>query len=414
MNSHELIESFAEFAKSKNIDRPTMIKILEDVFRTMIRKKFGSDENFDVIINAENGDLEMWRTREIVSDDSEDIWDLDKIPLTEARKIETDFEVGEEVAETIKLEDFGRRVVQTARQTLIQKVKDLEKDLLYQKYKEVVGEIITAEVYQILGREVILIDPEGNELSLPKSEQIPKDRFRKGETTKSIVHRVEMINGTPKIILSRSSPAFLERLFESEIPEVYDGLITIRKIVREPGERAKVAVESYDDRIDPVGACVGMKGSRIHSIVRELENENIDVINYTDNLELFISRALSPAKIGSLKIDQEDGRVSVYMKPDQVSLAIGRGGQNIKLASRLVGMEIDVFRELEETEDEEDIDLAEFDDEIDGWVISELRRIGLDTAKSVLALSREELFRRTELEEETVDEVLAVLRQEFE
>ena len=414
MNSHELIESFAEFAKSKNIDRPTMIKILEDVFRTMIRKKFGSDENFDVIINAENGDLEMWRTREIVSDDSEDIWDLDKIPLTEARKIEVDFEEGEEVAETIKLEDFGRRVVQTARQTLIQKVKDLEKDLLYQKYKEVVGEIITSEVYQILGREVILIDPEGNELSLPKSEQIPKDRFRKGETTKAIVHRVEMINGTPKIILSRTSPAFLERLFESEIPEVYDGLITIRKIVREPGERAKVAVESYDDRIDPVGACVGMKGSRIHSIVRELENENIDVINYTDNLELFISRALSPAKIGSLKIDQEDGRVSVYMKPDQVSLAIGRGGQNIKLASRLVGMEIDVFRELEAMEDEEDIDLAEFDDEIDGWVISELRRIGLDTAKSVLALSREELFRRTELEEETVDEVLTILRQEFE
>jgi len=414
MNTHELIESFAEFAKSKNIDRPTMIKILEDVFRTMIRKKYGTDENFDVIINAENGDLEMWRTREIVSDDSEDIWDLDKIPLSEAQKIEADFEVGEEVAEPIKLEDFGRRVVQTARQTLIQKVKDLEKDLLFQKYKELVGEIITAEVYQILGREVILIDNEGNELILPKSEQIPKDRFRKGESAKATIHRVEMVNGTPKIILSRTSPAFLERLFESEIPEVYDGLILIRKIVREPGERAKVAVESYDDRIDPVGACVGMKGSRIHSIVRELENENIDVINYTDNLDLFISRALSPAKIGSLKIDHEDGRVSVYLKPDQVSLAIGRGGQNIKLASRLVGMEIDVFRELEEMEDEEDINLSEFDDEIEGWVIAELRKIGLDTAKSVLSLSKEDLLRRTELEEETIDEVLNILKQEFE
>jgi N utilization substance protein A len=414
MNTNELIESFAEFAKSKNIDRPTMIKILEDVFRTMIRKKYGTDENFDVIINAENGDLEMWRTREIVSDDSEDIWDLDKIPLSEAQKIEADFEVGEEVAEAIKLEDFGRRVVQTARQTLIQKVKDLEKDLLFQKYKELVGEIISAEVYQILGREVILVDNEGNELILPKSEQIPKDRFRKGESAKAIIHRVEMVNGTPKIILSRTSPAFLERLFESEIPEVYDGLILIRKIVREPGERAKVAVESYDDRIDPVGACVGMKGSRIHSIVRELENENIDVINYTDNLDLFISRALSPAKIGSLKIDHEDGRVSVYLKPDQVSLAIGRGGQNIKLASRLVGMEIDVFRELEEMEDEEDINLSEFDDEIEGWIIAELRKIGLDTAKSVLALSKEDLLRRTELEEETIDEVLSILKQEFE
>jgi len=330
------------------------------------------------------------------------------------KKIEADFEVGEEVAESVKLEDFGRRVVQTARQTLIQKVKDLEKDLLFQKYKDMVGEIITAEVYQILGREVILIDSEGNELILPKSEQISKDRFRKGETAKAIIHRVEMVNGTPKIILSRTSPAFLERLFESEIPEVYDGLILIRKIVREPGERAKVAVESYDDRIDPVGACVGMKGSRIHSIVRELENENIDVINYTDNLELFISRALSPAKIGSLKIDQEEGRVSVYLKPDQVSLAIGRGGQNIKLASRLVGMEIDVFRELEEIEDEEDIALSEFDDEIEDWVIAELRRIGLDTAKSVLALSKEDLLRRTELEEETIEEVLGILKQEFE
>jgi N utilization substance protein A len=296
---------------------------------------------------------------------------------------------------------------------LIQKVKDLEKDLLFQKYKELVGEIIVAEVYQILGKEILLIDQENNELILPKSEQIPKDRFRKGDSVKAIVHRVEMVNGTPRIILSRTSPAFLERLFENEVPEVYDGLIIIKKVVREPGERAKVAVESYDDRIDPVGACVGMKGSRIHSIVRELENENIDVINYTDNLELYISRALSPAKISSIKIDEEDSRVSVYLKPDQVSLAIGKGGQNIKLAGRLVGMEIDVFRESEEFEDE-DIDLSEFDDEIEEWVIEELRKVGLDTAKSVLAVSKEELLRRTELEEETIEEVLSILKQEFE
>ncbi|MDO1446302.1 transcription termination factor NusA [Rhodocytophaga aerolata] len=413
MNSRELIESFAEFARLKNIDRPTMIRILEDVFRTMIRKKYGTDENFDVIINVDNGDLEIIRFREIVSDDSEDIWDVDKIPLSEAQKIEADFEEGEEVAEPIVLEDFGRRVVQTARQTLIQKVKDLEKDLLFQKYKELVGEIIVAEVYQILGKEILLIDQENNELILPKSEQIPKDRFRKGDSVKAIVHRVEMVNGTPRIILSRTSPAFLERLFENEVPEVYDGLIIIKKVVREPGERAKVAVESYDDRIDPVGACVGMKGSRIHSIVRELENENIDVINYTDNLDLYISRALSPAKISSIKVDEEDKRVSVYLKPDQVSLAIGKGGQNIKLAGRLVGMEIDVFRESEEFEDE-DIDLSEFDDEIEEWVIEELRRVGLDTAKSVLAVSKEELLRRTELEEETIEEVLQILKQEFE
>jgi N utilization substance protein A len=413
MNSRELIESFAEFARLKNIDRPTMIRILEDVFRTMIRKKYGTDENFDVIINVDNGDLEIIRFREIVSDDSEDIWDVDKIPLSEAQKIEADFEEGEEVAEPIVLEDFGRRVVQTARQTLIQKVKDLEKDLLFQKYKELVGEIIVAEVYQILGKEILLIDQENNELILPKSEQIPKDRFRKGDSVKAIVHRVEMVNGTPRIILSRTSPAFLERLFENEVPEVYDGLIIIKKVVREPGERAKVAVESYDDRIDPVGACVGMKGSRIHSIVRELENENIDVINYTDNLELYISRALSPAKISSIKIDEEDSRVSVYLKPDQVSLAIGKGGQNIKLAGRLVGMEIDVFRESEEFEDE-DIDLSEFDDEIEEWVIQELRKVGLDTAKSVLAVSKEELLRRTELEEETIEDVLHILKQEFE
>lgn len=414
MDTATLIESFADFAKGKNIDRPTMIRILEDVFRTMIRKKYGVDDNFDVIINADKGDLEIWRFREIVDDDSEDIWDHDKISLSEARKIEPDFEIGEEVAEEIKLEDFGRRAVMTARQTLIQKVKDLEKGILFNKYKELVDEIIAGEVYQILGRDILLIDAEGNELILPKSEQIHKDRFRKGDTVRSIVHRVEMVNGNPRIVMSRTAPKFLERLFESEVPEVYDGLITIRKTVREPGERAKVAVESYDDRIDPVGACVGMKGSRIHSIVRELQNENIDVINYTDNMELFITRALSPAKISTIKIDPETGRVSVFLKPDQVSLAIGKGGQNIKLASRLVGYEIDVFRDTAGMDDDEDVDLEEFSDEIEGWVIDELKRIGLDTAKSVLTLSKDDLVRRTDLEEETIEDIIRVLKQEFE
>ena len=414
MDTATLIESFAEFARGKNIDRPTMIRILEDVFRTMIRKKYNVDDNFDVIINADKGDLEIWRFREIVDDDSEDIWDHDKISLSEAQKIEPDFEIGEEVAEEIKLEDFGRRAVMTARQTLIQKVKDLEKDALFEKYKDLVGEIIVGEVYQVLGREVLLIDAEGNELILPKSEQISKDRFRKGESVRTIVHRAEMVNGNPRIILSRTSPKFLERLFEMEVPEVYDGVISIRKTVREAGERAKVAVESYDDRIDPVGACVGMKGSRIHSIVRELQNENIDVINYTDNLELYISRALSPAKITSIKVDPDADRVSVFLKPDQVSLAIGRGGQNIKLASRLVGYEIDVFRDNIGQEDDEDVDLDEFSDEIDGWVIDELKKIGLDTAKSVLTLSKEDILRRTDLEEETVNDLMRVLNQEFE
>ncbi len=413
MEASVLIESFAEFARNKNVDRPTMIRILEDVFRTMIRKKYQVDDNFDIIINADKGDLEIWRFREIVDDNSEDIWDHDKISLSDAREIEPDFEIGEEVAEEVKLVDFGRRAVMTARQTLIQKIKDLEKDILFQKYKELVGEIITGEVYQILSREVLLIDGEGNELILPRGEQIPKDRYRKGDSVRSIVHRVEMVNGNPKIILSRTSPTFLERLFENEVPEVYDGLITIRKVVREPGERAKVAVESYDDRIDPVGACVGMKGSRIHAIVRELQNENIDVINFTDNMDLYISRALSPAKIISIKIDEGDSRVSVYLKPDQVSLAIGKGGQNIKLASRLVGMEIDVFRELDGAEDE-DVDLDEFGDEIESWVIDEFKRIGLDTAKSVLSLSQEELLRRTDLEEETILDVIQILNQEFE
>ena len=425
MDVSVLIESFADFAKQKNIDRPTMIRILEDVFRTMLKKKYSSDfpntdpkeleefinESIDVIVNVDKGDLQIWRFREIVEDDSEDIWDLDKIPLSEAQKIEPDFEVGEEVSEEIILEDFGRRAVTTARQTLIQKVKDLEKDILYQKYKDIEGEIISAEVYQILSREVLLIDSEGNEISIPRGEQISKDRYRKGDTVRAIVSKVEMVNGNPKIILSRTAPAFLGRLFEQEVPEVYDGLITIKKVVREPGERAKVAVESYDDRIDPVGACVGMKGSRIHSIVRELQNENIDVINYTENLELYIQRALSPAKITSMKIDKEAGRVSVYLKPEQVSLAIGKGGLNIKLASRLIDLEIDVFRELGE---EEDVELNEFSDEIDSWVLSELKKIGLDTAKSVLKLEKEELVRRTDLEEETIDTVLNILKKEFE
>ncbi|MFT6880407.1 MAG: N utilization substance protein A [Psychromonas sp.] len=414
MDSGDLIASFSEFAREKNIDRPTMISVLEEVLRTMIRKKYEDDHNFDIILNAETGDLEMWRTREIVDDNSEDIWDNDKIPLTEARKIEPDFEIGEEVAEEVKLIDFGRRVVQTARQTLIQKIKDLEKEMLYDLYKDQVGEMLTVEVYQILGREVICLDMDGNELSLPRFEQIPKDRFRKGNSIRAVVHKAELNNGNPRVLLSRTSPVFLERLFEQEIPEILDGLISVKKIVREPGDRAKVAVESFDERIDPVGACVGMKGSRIHSIVRELENENIDVIQWTDNTHLFISRALSPAKISSVQIDENGERASVFLKPDQVSLAIGRGGLNIKLASRLIGMELDVFRDVEQDFIEEDVDLTEFSDEIEPWILKELHGIGLDTAKSVLALNKEELVRRTELEESTVVEVLAILASEFE
>ncbi|MCC3159969.1 transcription termination factor NusA [Hymenobacter sp. 15J16-1T3B] len=412
MNTLNLIESFSEFAKFKNIDRPTMMSILEEVFRTMIRKKFDDDSNFDVIINPDNGDLEIWRNREIVDDESEDIWDHDKIPLSEAQKIEPDFEVGEEVSEQVKLEDFGRRAVLMARQTLIQRVKDLERDNLYQKYKDMVGEIIAGEVYQVWGRETLVLDQEENELSLPKGEQIPKDRYRKGDTIRAVVHRVDVLNGAPKIILSRAAPAFLERLMEQEVPEIADGLITIKNIVREPGERAKVAVESYDDRIDPVGACVGMKGSRIHAVVRELENENIDIINYTDNLELYIQRALSPARISTMKINEQTGRVSVFLKPDQVSLAIGRGGANIKLASRLVGMEIDVFREADSYE--EDITLEEFSDEIDQWIIDELKKIGLDTGRAVLAVNKADIVRRTELEEENVEEVFRVIQAEFD
>ena len=413
MDTRVLIQTFTEFAKQKNVDRPTMIRILQDVFRAMIKKKFEHDDNFDIVINADKGDLEIMRLREIVDYNSEDIWDFDKIKLTDAKKIEEDFEVGDEVAEEIKIEDFGRRAVILAKQTLIQRVKDLEKEVIINKYEDLVGEIITGEIYQTLSREVLLVDNEGNEISLPRSEQIHKDKYRKGDALRGVVTSVEMFRGNPKITLSRTSPLFLEKLFENEVPEISDGLITIKKAVREPGERAKICVESYDDRIDPVGACVGMNGSRIHSIVRELQNENIDVINFTDNQELYISRALSPAKITSMKIDNEEKTVSVYLKPDQVSLAIGKGGQNIKLASRLLEMEIDVFRELDESQ-EEDVDLDEFSDEIEGWIIDELKRIGLDTAKAVLNLEKSDLVKRSDLEENTVEEVVNTLKKEFE
>lgn len=413
MDTKILIQSFTEFAKQKNVDRPTMIRILQDVFRAMIKKKYENDENFDIVINANNGDLEIMRFREIVDDNSEDIWDFDKIAISDAKKIEKDFVIGDEVAEEIKIEDFGRRAVILAKQTLIQRVKDLEKEIIISKYDGLVGEIITGEIYQILSREILLVDIEGNEISLPRSEQISKDRYRKGDSLRGIVLSVEMFRGNPKITLSRTNPKFLEKLFEKEVPEIFDGLITIKKIVREPGERAKICVESYDDRIDPVGACVGMNGSRIHSIVRELQNENIDVINFTENTELYITRALSPAKITSLKIEKENKRVSVYLKPDQVSLAIGKGGQNIKLASRLLDLEIDVFRELDGLQ-EEDVDLEEFSDEIEGWIIDELKRIGLDTARAVLNIEKDDLLKRSDLEEETVDNVRATLQKEFE
>lgn len=409
MDSKQLIESFADFARSKNINRPTVIRILEDVFRAIIRKKFETDDNFDIIINLDKGDLQIWCFREIVDDNSEDIWDHDKISLSEARKLEEDFEIGEEVAGEVKLESFGRRAIMTAKQALIQKVKDLEKDSLYNKYKQMIGEIITAEVYQILNREVILLDDDKNELTLPNSEQIPKYHFKKGAYVRAIVHKVELQKSTPRVIISRTSPVFLERLFESEVPEIAEGLITIKKVVREPGERAKVVVESYDDRIDPVGACVGMKGSRVHSIVRELQNENIDVINYTDKLDLYITRALSPAKLSS--IQHKEDRIAVYLKPDQVALAIGRGGQNIKLASRLIGKEIDMYREL--NDQEEDVSIEEFADEIEGWIVDELKKKGFDSAKSVLSVSKADLERRTDLEQETIDELYNILGQEF-
>ncbi len=411
MDSINLVESFSEFKEFKNIDREMMMRILEDVFRSMLIKKYGSDENFDVIVNIDKGDLEIWHNREIVEDDGvED--PSSQIALSEAIKIEPDFEVGEEVSESIKIKDFGRREILSIRQNLVSKILEYEKDNVYQKYKEKVGEIITGEVYQAWRREILVLDDEGIELILPKSEMIPTDFYKKGDTLRAVVLKVEMRNGTPYIILSRTSEIFLQRLFEGEVPEVYDGLITIRRIVREPGQRAKIAVESYDDRIDPVGACVGMKGSRIHGIVRELRNENIDVINYTNNSTLFISRSLSPAKISSIQLDEETKRAEVFMKPDQVSLAIGKGGFNIKLAGRLTGYEIDVYRDTDV--DSEDVDLQEFIDEIDQWVIDQLHNIGCDTAKSVLALSAEEIANRADLEMETVQEVIRILKAEFE
>jgi N utilization substance protein A len=411
MEGINLVETFSEFKEFKNIDRETLMRIIEDIFRHMLAKKFGSDENFDIIVNIDKGDLEIWRNREIVEDGEVDDDNL-QIELSEAIKIEPDFEVGEEVSEEMKLLDFGRREILTIRQNLISKIQEYEKDIIYRKYKEKIGEIITGEVYQVWKKEILVLDDEYIELILPKSEQIPSDFYRKGDTIRAVVSKVEMKNATPYIILSRTSPIFLERLFESEVPEVYDGLITIKNIVRVPGERAKIAVESYDDRIDPVGACVGMKGSRIHGIVRELKNENIDVINFTGNPSLYISRALSPAKISSIKIDEDSKRAEVYMKPDQVSLAIGKGGFNIKLAGKLTGYEIDVYRDTDI--DSEDVDLQEFSDEIDQWIIDELKNIGCDTAKSVLELDPKELVTRTDLEEETINEVVRILKAEFE
>ncbi len=411
MSDVNLFESFAEFKDFKSIDRETMMRILEDVFRNMLIKMHGTDENFDIIINPDEGDLEIWRNREIVYDgEVED--ENSQISYSEAIKIEPDFEVGEEATEEIKLNHFGRRAILSMRQNLVSKIIELEKDSLYKKYSQRVGEIITGEVYQVWKREILLLDDEGNELILPKQEQIPSDYFKKGDTVRAVVSKVEMRNNNPMVILSRTAPEFLERLFEMEVPEVFDGLITIKNIVRVPGERAKVAVESYDDRIDPVGACVGMKGSRIHSIVRELRNENIDVINYTSNLQLMIQRALSPAKITSIKLDEAAGKAEVFLKPDQVSLAIGKGGHNIKLAGRLTGYEIDVYRDSDS--EEEDVDLEEFADEIDSWIIDELKGAGLDTARSVLELSAQDLVARTDLEEETINQIMKILREELE
>jgi N utilization substance protein A len=405
-----LIDSFREFKEFKNFDKETMMAILEDVFRNMIIKKYGSDENFDLIINPEKGDLEIWRNREIVKNGAvED--ENEQISLSDALKIEDDFEVGEDVSEEIKLESFGRRSVLSLRQNLVGRIMEIEKDAIYQKYKVRIGEVINAEVYQIWKREILLVDDDDNEVVMPREHQIPGDFFKKGDSVRAVVAAVELRNNTPRIILSRTAPEFLERLFEQEVPEIYDGLITIKKIVRSPGERAKVAVESYDDRVDPVGACVGMKGSRIHSIVRELRNENIDVINWTENEELLMARSLSPAKVSSITLKGASGRAEVYLKPDQVSLAIGKGGNNIKLAGLLTGYEIDVFRE--EDESEEDVELMEFSDEIDEWILQEFIKIGCDTARSVLDLDEEGLISRTDLEAETVKEVIRILKKEL-
>src|SRR6478736_3097041 len=413
MASINLIEAFQEFKDAENIDRPTMMKVVEDVFKTLLRKKYGSDENFDVIVNAEKGDLEIFRRRLIVEDG--EVQDpLAEVGYTDAVKIEPDFEVDEDLYEEVDMLDFGRRAILAAKQTLASRISDLKKNVLVKKYGDRIGEIINAEVYQVWKKEVLLMDEEGNELILPKSEQIPQDYFKKGENIRAVVSRVDMKNNTPVIILSRTSSEFLAKLLEIEVPEIFDGLITIRKIVREPGERAKVAVESFDDRIDPVGACVGMKGSRIHGIVRELKNENIDVINWTNNVQLLIQRSLTPSKISYMDLDNENKHADVYLKADQISLAIGRRGVNIKLACELTEYDIDVFRESEGEVEEFDIDLDEFSDEIDTWVIDELKRVGCDTARSVLDLSVEELERRTDLEKETIEDVKSVLKTEFE
>ena len=407
-----MIDTLAEFKELKNIDKDTMISVLEDSFRNVIAKMFGTDENYDVIINPEKGDFEIWRNRTVVADDELEDENL-QLTLTEARKIDADCEVGEEVTDEVHFADFGRRAILNLRQTLASKILELQKDSLFAKYKDKIGNIIAADVYQVWKKEILLLDDEGNELLLPKTEQIPTDFYRKGETVRAIVQRVDNYNNNPKIILSRTDKLFLQRLFELEVPEINDGLIIIKAIARIPGERAKVAVESYDDRIDPVGACVGMKGSRIHGIVRELRNENIDVINYTSNISLFIQRALSPAKISSIRVNEEEHKAEVYLRPEEVSLAIGKGGLNIKLACMLTEYAIDVFRDVEGA-DEEDIYLDEFSDEIDSWVIEALKNIGCYTAKSVLAMNREEIVERADLEEQTVDEVLAILSAEFE
>jgi len=413
MSSINLIDAFQDFKEAENIDRPTMMKVVEDVFKTLLRKKFTSDDNFDVIVNAEKGDLEIIRRRTIVEDGQvED--PLAQVAYSDAIKIEPDFEVGEELYEPIDLYDFGRRAILAAKQTLASRISDLKKNVLAKKYGDRVGDIISAEVYQVWKKEILLLDEEGNELILPKSEQIPQDYFKKGENIRAVVKKVDMKNNSPVIILSRTSPDFLAKLLEIEVPEIFDGLIVIKKIVRDPGERAKVAVESYDDRIDPVGACVGMKGSRIHGIVRELKNENIDVINWTSNIQLLIQRSLTPAKITSMELDNEAKHANVYLKPDQVSLAIGRRGVNIKLASELTEYELDVYRDNEGEEVEFDIDLEEFSDEIETWVIDELKRVGCDTGRSVLNLTPEELERRTDLEKETIEEVRKILKEEFE
>lgn len=408
-----MIDTFSEFKELKNIDRTTMVGVLEESFRSVLAKMFGSDENFDVIVNPDKGDFEIYRNRVVAADN--EVTDSNKqISLTEARALAPDYEVGEEVSETIDFAKFGRRAILTLRQTLASKILELEHDALYNKYKDRIGEVISAEVYQIWKNEVLLIDDENNELLLPKSQQIPRDFYHKGDAVRAVIDRVDNSNGNPKIYVSRTSPVFLQRLLETEVPEIHDGLILVRRIARIPGERAKIAVESYDDRIDPVGACVGVKGSRIHGIVRELRNENIDVINYTSNIQLFIQRALSPAHVSSIKLDEENHKAEVYLQPEEVSLAIGKGGMNIKLASMLTEYTIDVFREVPEGEETEDIYLDEFSDEIDQWVIDAIKGIGLDTAKAVLNAPREMLIEKADLEESTVDDVLRVLKSEFE